>query len=216
MGVDGRGKSITFTRDGSPYTAEDLSSWIFSFTSTNSVWSYSWDSSANPPFWRSTFIPTNFPNANYTISCLNRYLFDPTWTSGRLYSVGAVVVYNNKLYRCITECNDTTFDSNNWTLIGEPNTTDTVLYTNSGTTSENTITLTTALTDYKEVQFVFKDTATESYTYTTSYKQGALDIGLKLGFDNGTVSCWYDVTTSTQLDLVTANGLYLWKIIGNS
>lgn len=215
MNVNGRGKNITFVRDGSPYTAEDLYSWISTFTSTNSVWSYSWDSSANPPFWRSTFIPTNFPGTYYTISCLNRYLFDGTWTSGRLYSVGTVVVRNNRLYRCITECNDTTFDSNNWTLIGEPNTTDTVLYTNSGTTSEATISSFT-LPAYKELQFVFRDTATSTYTYTVSYKYDALTVGAKAGFDNGVVSCWYDITSVSQLDLSSENGIYLWKIIGTN
>lgn len=43
--------------------------------------------------------------------------FDHSWTSGRSYSKGAVVVYNNQIYQCNTENSDSTFNSSKWTLI---------------------------------------------------------------------------------------------------
>ena len=55
-------------------------------------------------------------NSDYILN-LKQNIFDNDWQSGRDYEVGAVVVYNGGLYKCITANYDYTFDSTHWTQI---------------------------------------------------------------------------------------------------
>jgi hypothetical protein len=41
------------------------------------------------------------------------------WTSGNSYNVDDLVIYSNKLYKCITDNSDSTFTPANWQKIGD-------------------------------------------------------------------------------------------------
>ena len=72
--------------------------------------------SGSSTVWSWTYNTQNMLNSDYILN-LKQNIFDNDWYAGRNYEVGAVVVYNGGLYKCITANYDSTFDSSHWTQI---------------------------------------------------------------------------------------------------
>lgn len=107
--------SLAYT--GYEYTNDNLGAWTDSLlyniggahpTQTGGGTSavYSWSYATNTAM-----------GSNFVVdlkSNLKSTTFDNTWTSGKIYEIGAVVVYNNTLYKCKTRNSDVNFTAAKW------------------------------------------------------------------------------------------------------
>lgn len=107
--------SLAYT--GYEYTNDNLGAWTDSLlyniggahptqTGSGASATYDWSYSTNTAM-----------GSNFVVdlkSNLKSTTFDNTWTSGKIYEVGAVVVYNNTLYKCKTRNSDVNFTAAKW------------------------------------------------------------------------------------------------------
>lgn len=106
----------TLVPTGDAYTNSNLGTWELGLMSNICGNQPTSSGSGEATQWSWSYNSASAMGSTYVLD-LKRYNFDNTWTSQRSYQAGAVVVYDSKLYQCITANSDTTFTPAKWNLL---------------------------------------------------------------------------------------------------
>lgn len=112
--------TLTVARNGSPYLNSDHQQWLFAILGALFATTPQYDSATKS--WNLSYdYDAVFAAPASYIATAKSKIFDNNWAPLKAYDVGAVVVYNNKIYQCITAVTaggDDEFDSTKWQELG--------------------------------------------------------------------------------------------------
>ena len=115
--------TLSITRNNDKTDPADISTWaqslITDFYGSGSSGTPTKDSSGH---WNWTpnaisALSVSVANQPNYIKAFKSNIFDNNWTANKSYSIGTVVVYDNKLYKCKSGNSSSTFNPNNWDLL---------------------------------------------------------------------------------------------------
>ena len=113
--------TLSITRNNDKTDPADISAWAQSLITDfyGSAGTPTKDSSGHWNWTPNAAFALNVSASNQPnyIKAFKSNIFDNAWLSGKSYAVGAVVVYDNKLYKCNYANSDATFNTSHWDLL---------------------------------------------------------------------------------------------------